>query len=254
MNRRLKQFIYGLFYLALLSFIFWSFYLSFLKPGPNCFDKKQNQNEEGLDCGGVCKNLCFPKDFKDLEITQEKIFRLDSNHVSFFAEVKNPNPEFAVKNFSYVLNIYNSKDEIIKTLKDNSFVFSNDLSHILIPNFEISSNLVDRLELIIEKNINWVKKENFEKPNFSKSSLKIEKESNRIKFSGSLSNQTPFSFKDPQVLVILYNQFNNPIGSSLTVLDELSANASIPFAVYHPLISDANLDATKVFVSVLPVK
>ena len=27
----------------------------YFEPSPSCFDKIQNQNEEGIDCGGVCK-------------------------------------------------------------------------------------------------------------------------------------------------------------------------------------------------------
>ncbi len=34
-------------------------YVKFIKHEPTCFDQKQNQDERGIDCGGICSIMCL---------------------------------------------------------------------------------------------------------------------------------------------------------------------------------------------------
>ena len=52
-----KQIVISLIYVTIfLVIVSWIYYI--IRPVPNCFDGKQNQNEEGVDCAGVCAKKC----------------------------------------------------------------------------------------------------------------------------------------------------------------------------------------------------
>ena len=66
MTRLAKQIIIAIiFFLILAGFgflVYWN-----ILPNPSCFDNIQNQNEEGIDCGGPCQS-CEAAALKNLEI------------------------------------------------------------------------------------------------------------------------------------------------------------------------------------------
>ncbi len=248
MDRRLKKLIYGLFYFIILSLIGFWFYSSFLKPRPSCFDKIRNQDEEGVDCGGICGQLCFPEDFQELKVTQEKIFPIDSEHLTLFAEIRNSNLNFAAKNFKYTFNVYNTKNEIIKTLTSENFIFENDTSYLLFPNLNLVSSSTKSLNMIIE-DVSWVKAKDFKKPNFSISETQISLDENYIKVSGLAANQTPFDAKNIKIIVVLYDNLSRPIGASMTTLDDLVSNTTRPFRISHPPLDNFKKENYKIFIS-----
>lgn len=53
-----RQFLFALSGLVLLSIILAGAYWYFLYEPPSCADGVQNQNEEGVDCGGECARVC----------------------------------------------------------------------------------------------------------------------------------------------------------------------------------------------------
>ena len=52
-----KQFFYGIIYLVIFGLIGAGIYFALTSKEATCFDGIQNQNEEGVDCGGSC-NTC----------------------------------------------------------------------------------------------------------------------------------------------------------------------------------------------------
>jgi hypothetical protein len=52
-----KRWIIGLLYLVFFSLVVFFFY-SVFKTKETCFDGLKNQNEEDVDCGGVCFKKC----------------------------------------------------------------------------------------------------------------------------------------------------------------------------------------------------
>ena len=65
MPRILKQTLFGLFFLAVFGgVVFWIYQST--RPVLTCFDKIQNQDEEGVDCGGKCQILCRADSIKPI--------------------------------------------------------------------------------------------------------------------------------------------------------------------------------------------
>jgi len=251
MPRHLKQVIYGSFYLAIFTLIFWGFYVGFLKSAPTCFDNKKNQNEEGIDCGGSCKNICLPETIRPVKATETKIFPLSGGNATFFGEVSNPNPDHAIKDFIFVFNIAKRNATTSQTIiSDRSFIYPNGKAYLIFPNINYQPSPGDRLEIVIN-NLEWAEKENFEKPNLVISDYEVIETEEGIKIEGSIQNSTLSPVSDVKIFTVFRNQYQRTVGASETSLS-LEAGASANFTIFHPPVSDFRKELTVVDFSALP--
>lgn len=244
MNRRPKQLIYGLFYLLILAFIFVGLYLLFLKPGPSCSDGIKNQGEAGVDCGGPCAKICFPADFEELQVVQEKFFRLPAGRVSFFAEIKNSNPDLAAKNFKYAFELSNDQGQLLDSESGDAFVYANDTSYLLIPNLAVAQASAYKLKVEVS-GVEWTPKESLPKPLLTFKDTEISLVGNEIIARGLLVNQSFKPLIEVRILAIFYGRFGKPIGASETILNNLLPDQSQTFVVNHPPLSEVDSAATR---------
>ncbi len=252
MSRRPKQLIYGFFYLLVLGGIIFFVFISYLAPSPSCFDKKLNQREEGIDCGGPCSQICFPVDFKEIEVVKTRIFKIDPNHVSLFAEVKNPNTTLAVEDLFYTFSLFDVSDKSLGTFSGESQIHTSQTSYLLVPNISVTSSLAKRVELKIESP-NWLTSDNFPKPKLVVGGLETLVIDNNIRVKGTLTNNDAIQFSKVKLIAVIFGRFNQPIGASVTELNRLESNQIRPFEIIHPYLGDLNPDTTKVqILSALP--
>ena len=107
MPRSLKQFLYALLFIAFFSGAGFLSYRIFLKPAVSCFDKVQNQGEEGVDCGMVCGTICLPSDLKPIEVFGSvSLFRPSPDVVSVLAQLRNANATVGAAHFTYHVTFY----------------------------------------------------------------------------------------------------------------------------------------------------
>lgn len=131
MNKnRVKQFIYGGIFLAIIILIFIGIYFIYFRSVATCFDNKQNGNENGLDCGGGCTS-CEIKYAKDLKLSWVKSFSATGSSSILIAEIKNQNANYGVSEFSYNLDIYDKSVKKIKTVSDRSFIYAGDTKYLV---------------------------------------------------------------------------------------------------------------------------
>src|SRR3989344_4259594 len=115
MRRFLKQFLFGLFFLAIFGGVgFWIY--SATRPVLTCFDKIQNQGEEDVDCGPVCGNACLSL-LKPVEVRGSYIFKVKeesgvSDHDVLF-RVSNPNAQFGSAWVNYEVTLFYSQDNAL---------------------------------------------------------------------------------------------------------------------------------------------
>lgn len=89
--------IYIIIFLLIISSIVYA-----LKSKPSCFDGKLNQDEEHVDCGGVCQKEC--KKIAEEAIEIEKTGFVASglvNKYDIYGQIINPNTFFGSGEFSY---------------------------------------------------------------------------------------------------------------------------------------------------------
>jgi len=83
---------------------------------PSCSDKKQNQNETGIDCGGSCAYLCTA------QVTAPVVlFALPlptrTGRTDFVALIENKNVDAAAKKVPYKISLYTAAQSLIREIQ-----------------------------------------------------------------------------------------------------------------------------------------
>lgn len=241
MNSRLaKQIFYAAGYLSALFLMIFIVYLIWFKPGPTCFDNRQNQDEIGVDCGGSCQ-ACEIKTLILPEVSWLKYFPAD-NQTVIAAEIKNSNLNYAADSFSYTVDIYDNSGAKIKSLMKNSFIYAGEIKYLVEP-IEIDSKKIKEI-LISFSNINWKLNEEFKKPLVQLRELKTESTA----VSGFLTNNNAFRLSKIRIFGFLYNQYGILISASKTELEDISAFEEKFFKInFQKNLSGVDINKTKIY-------
>lgn len=94
-------------------------------PGPTCFDEKQNQGEEGVDCGGSCA-ACLPAKPDDLVILWSRFFEVRPGVYDASAFIENPNIIVGASSAPYVFELFDVNGERIVRKSGTAYVLPNE--------------------------------------------------------------------------------------------------------------------------------
>jgi hypothetical protein len=187
--------------LALSSFVYFM-----LRPAPSCFDGAKNQNEEGIDCGGVCAEKCDKPIIIDLSVS-EKGF-LDSGAVGkydLYGKILNPNNTFGGGKFKYEFDLKDAKGNVIAVKSGYSFILPGESKYILENNIDAGSVPADMGFKVTETQ--WVHfQDHYQKPQIKVVNRNYGEIHSGIGFSeatGLLKNESPFDFSLIKLAIIL---------------------------------------------------
>lgn len=250
MKRLVKQLLYAMLFIVVVGIIIFSGYQLFGKPPESCFDKKQNQDEAGIDCGGMCGGVCFPQGFKSLSATNARAIPISgvSHAVSIVARVENPNAALAAREFSYEISLYDDTEHLLKTLYGSSFIYAGEFKYLVMPNVSLQSTSTSfRAEVLIYEP-EWVTQDNFPRLRLILQNSHTERSTSTVEVSGTIFNQESVSIRRAYVTVLLVNQAGVMVGASETVLEDIASNETREFIVRHPPLS-IDPSRTQVFIS-----
>ena len=249
MPRRLrKQILYGVFYLLVLALIGGGVYLAFFKPAISCYDKIKNQDEVEVDCGGVCSGLCVPIRAKPIEsVGQILVLYPESDSMSILAQIKNPNPDYAAKYFTYAFSFYDDTNNPIRVFQGTSFMYPGETKYILVPNVPSVDFL--RVEFSAE-NIDWVPAKNEHgAPRVSIVGPEVNPtEDGRLVIEGTIVNNDVVILVNIAVLATFGGPLGQTSGASQTEVIGLSPGEARAFSIVHPGLENIDLTATKIFI------
>ena len=248
MNRHLKQLIYGSVYLAILAlFGFWIYFSNFHTTS-TCFDNIQNQDEEGIDCGGACFKICLPNEFGTIEVVDRvRILKVDDEHLSLLVKIQNNSIDFAAESFNYAINIFDSSDKLLTSIFGTSFIYQGEVKYLAVPNAKISPSLAARATFE-SSNPNWILGETLAKPDVIIQNQKTIFDNTQIKVEGSLISHSVSTLSNIKIIAIFYSQFGLPVGVSQTEIENLEPNGTRLFVINHRALEDILTDKTQVFV------
>lgn len=232
-NKFIKQIIFGSFFLIILFLISFAVFLIFFKQPASCFDKKQNQNETGIDCGGSC-SACDLKTVRPLETNWVRFFSADGKAI-LASEIKNPNTNYASNNFSINFEMFDKNGEKIKRIsKINSFIYASDIK-CLIEITDIDYSEISDIELSFS-NIDWLAKSEFSKPaiQIREIATKSLSGNSEIEISGTAINENNYPLSLIRIIAFLNNSSGIKIGVSKTELDDISAYGEKTFKIVFP--------------------
>ncbi len=251
MNRRFKKFLYGIFYLCLFGLILFSFYKSVFAPAPTCFDKKQNQGENGTDCGGPCGS-CDVLNLEPIKVLGEaRVFGLDSGKAVIAAEIKNPNANFGAS-FSYNFKIYGNKGNLLEMKQGKESIFQSEDKFIFEPDIATGFQNISKAQIEISEP-EWFSARNLTRPDLEIADISTINDVNGIKVGGVIKNKGAFAAHDLRVVAFVLNKRGFEIFASKTVVSDIQSFSNKTFVINFPadagLAQKVDSDATEIFVS-----
>lgn len=207
------------------------------KPAPNCFDGKQNQNEQGADCGGVCAKKC-PIAAKENLIVRQTGY-VESGIVGsydIYAEIANPNSSIGSDSFSYKFSVENAAGEVMAEPYGTSFILPADKKYIIKTNVAVK-DVPANIELVVSDPLWLETNEAYEKPDLKVVSKNYNEITSGVGFSeatGLLKNESPFSFNFLDLRIILKNEEGKIVALNSTRMNTVNAGENRDFRVGWP--------------------
>ncbi|PIR88181.1 MAG: hypothetical protein COU10_00520 [Candidatus Harrisonbacteria bacterium CG10_big_fil_rev_8_21_14_0_10_45_28] len=240
MNRRVKQFLYGGGYAIILVAIFIGSYFAFFAPAPSCFDKVQNQDEVGVDCGGGCGGNCAILSVRSIEVSKVESVVVRDVTIAV-VEIRNPNANFGVKSFDYTLNLADAFGENM-LIRDTTSIYSGEVRYRVLVDVPVSpsGDSFDALPYTLStSSVRWIEAELFLRPQSQVRDTKSEYDSDRrlLVAEGVLQNSNDFAVKQAAINAVVRDRTGKLIGASKTLVKELPPQGERYFQVVVPIIA-----------------
>jgi len=111
-RRQLTVFFFSVIIMAALGVVAFLYLL----PEPSCFDGRQNQNELGVDCGGLCEAVCL-NEAREVKIIWARIVPRSNGAYDAVALVENPNPDLTLVDMPYSFSFLDDDNVFISQVK-----------------------------------------------------------------------------------------------------------------------------------------
>ena len=216
--------------LACIPFIFIA-YKIISKPA-TCNDGFQNQGEVGVDCGGPCSLLCSSQT-TDPIVTWKRIFPVSDGVYNAVAYVENPNSNAGAQDVGYRLRVINADGISLYERTGSTVIPAKRSFPIIETGINIGGQKPSRVEFKIDNQIIWKKEEVKETPLFVVNTV-LSDATSSPRLVATIENKNVASFKNVEVVAVLYDDAGNAMGASRTFIDSIDGNGKVTLTFTWP--------------------
>jgi len=234
-------------YIVLLCVIAFISYLM-IKPAATCSDKKQNQGEKGIDCGGPCAPCKEITQTKDINVLETAFALGGNNTYDVVSKISNPNDTTGAKTFKYIFTLKDSTGSIIAKREGTNFILPADTKYVAELGLQIDNNAVPVSVDIEISGADWQKLSNISKPQigvYNKKFGPIEN-SDGNEAEGTIRNESNYDLKEIDIVIVLRDEKGNIIGISTTQRNSVRAKEDQLFKVTWPYSLGGNVQKMEV--------
>jgi hypothetical protein len=235
LGRGCKKLVIIFVYLVIFSLLGLLIY-HWLKPAPTCTDGKKNQNETGVDCGGVCSPCKKVLETQDLIIKEKAFVPGGQGSYDAMMRVSNPNNQIAGSSFSYDLKLEDAGGNVLAERSGESFILPKESKYIIETSLE-----TDKIPAQIEASISnprWEEFFDYERPELNIYDRKYDLISSGVGYSeafGLFRNESPFDFNSVKINVVLRDANGKPIAFNKTEMNTINAGEQRDFRLLWPV-------------------
>lgn len=186
---------------------------------PSCFDGKLNQNELGIDCGGVCARMCSFQ-IKPTKTVWARSYQVSGSLWGAFAYIENPNVRSYAPLAQYRFTIYDRNNIPIAVQEGETFITHEAIIPVYAHRIDVGTGIPYRTEF------EWVNIPAWYRVGRVYSVVAEEQRINNLntrpELTAVLSNQEPYPLEHIEVYAILYDVNKNAVATSKTYVDRLS--------------------------------
>lgn len=229
-----RQLKFGsVFVLAVLIIVGTPIYFIFFNKAPTCFDNKQNQDEAGIDCGGLCQRACVQEVIAEPIVLWARAFPVGSGTYNLVAYVQNANVNYIADPIEYSFRVYD-KDNILIGLRDGKVGVPPVKSYpIFEQGFDAGERIPAKVLFEFHTKVDW-KKYSAVKPEVKISEPSVSGTSTSPRITANLINTTLNRYENIEVVTIVYGKGDNAIATSRTFVDVLGSRSQVPMVFTWP--------------------
>lgn len=212
-------------------------YLIF-KPRPTCFDGKENQNEQGIDCGGICALACMEKIVGNDLLVREIAFipTGDRGRYDVVARIFNPNNDIGAASFQYSLLLRDASGKEIGRVTNSSFILPQETKTLLA--FNIEPTVAPAKAVIELSDFKWTRLRGYRaKPELNIYSKRYVEHPNQSAFGaalGTVVNESIYDFRRIRVKVVLRDDAGRPLAANQTELQTVNVGREQEITLVFP--------------------
>jgi hypothetical protein len=220
-RNRILAYIILIFFLLLFVLLWFLFY----RP-PSCSDKKQNGNEDGVDCGGPCEILCKKPDIEPFVRWTRFIETRDKEYI-ISAYVENQNVEVGTIRAPYSFNLIDEKNTLIKTLDGQISLYPQEVVPIVWTGVSVDRP-INRIDFNFKDKVVWKKMDKREIA-LVVTEDELSKSDENIILKGNLINNIFDDLTNVELIGMLFDNDGNIITLSSTYFERIKQDSSVNF-------------------------
>lgn len=213
-KRKTVYTITAVFILVLPISIFWA--IRAYDPA-TCFDGEQNQEEEGVDCGGPCDLFCAQGN-DDLVVLWDRSIYLGGGEYNAVASVENNLNEAGIQKVQYLFTFYDQNGDLITKKIGSTFVNPGERFVIFEPRIKMGYRVPKTTFLKFQKEMEWVRTTE-EPPKIIVEERKMSDLDTRPRLEATLRNPLLVKIENIEVVAVVYGTDGNAIGVSGTFIE-----------------------------------
>jgi len=203
---------------------------------PTCSDKVQNQDEQGIDCGGPCSVMCEESVAEPI-VLWKKAFKVAPGVYNAVAYVENPNPDLGVREAMYKFKLYDAQNVWVADRIGKAYIAPHERLAIFEPRIGVGARTPTKVFFEFIQFSPWTKV-SVPKIKMTVRDEEITNTDIAPKADAVLRNETLLNINNIDVTAIVYDLNENAIGASATVVDTLQKSSdytlsftwAVPFA------------------------
>lgn len=251
MRRFFKQFLYLIFYLAILSGLVFLIWERFFRPAPSCTNGYKDSGEEEIDCGGSCEP-CALRHLKPIKTNQAELIYGGEDYKATIFEVINPNLDWGADRFDYKLDFINADGSIAGSAIGDSFIYPGEVKKIVVVGLDFDTRNVIKTNLSVD-GFYWKNREVFSIPKTGLREVKynFDDKTKRVLVTGIFTNEEPLPLSYVNIVVSIKDSLGLSVGGSETILENVSEFGERDFLITMPIsdFSTLSRESIKVFAS-----
>ncbi|HEX2792504.1 MAG TPA: FxLYD domain-containing protein [Candidatus Paceibacterota bacterium] len=213
--------IVGAFIAAVLAILL----ISIFYQAPSCTDRKQNQDETGIDCGGSCSYLCTASVGKATP-RFARYFSPQQGRTDVIAYVDNPNSRAAAVGVRYTVELYAMDNTVVAKKEGILELPPSATVPVYVPNFFSGYQEVKQAFLTIDADsFRWFPYEDDRIVPIYRNDAVVTG-TDRPRVTATLENPSAYPLRDITVIATLFDASGNAFSASQTVVPYLAPQAS----------------------------
>lgn len=238
MSRMVRRVIIASVFLSCNALFWVGVYYAFLKAPETCFDAKQNQNEQGVDCGGVCTKACFEAVVgRDIQLKEVAFVPAGDGRYDVLGKIFNVNDDIGASLFQYTFELHDGSGAILATRSGEGYVLPQETKSLIELNLETAGTPV--LATLKITDVTWERLSGYrERPSINIYQKRYNQVTEGFGYSeayGLLSNESAYDFRSILVKVILRDASGLPLAMNMTEMRTVRAQESRDFKLVWPI-------------------